>query len=87
MNKKKFAFICIAELFEFNIMPFDLTNAPATFQRLMDEVIDGVNWCLGSNYLDDLMNLDTVKNTENIYLKFSLESNNSSLVFFQIEVP
>jgi hypothetical protein len=31
--------------------------------------------------------LNTVKNTENIYLKSSLESNNSNLVFSQMEVP
>jgi hypothetical protein len=28
---------------------------PATFQRLMDKVVDGVDWHLKSDYLDDLM--------------------------------
>jgi hypothetical protein len=43
------------ELFEFNIMPSDLTNVPATFQRLIDEIVDRINWKLRSNYLDDFM--------------------------------
>ena len=29
---------------EFNVLPFELTNAPATFQRLMDYVLTGLHW-------------------------------------------
>src|SRR5690554_5661354 len=39
-------------LFEFNIMPFGLCNSPATFQRMMDEVI-GED--VGHDYLDDIL--------------------------------
>jgi hypothetical protein len=41
-------------LWEFNIMPFGLTDAPATFQRLIDVVLMGMTWqgCLA--YLDDI---------------------------------
>jgi putative transposase len=38
-DKEKTAFICSQGLFEYNVMPFRLTNAPATFQRMMDKTL------------------------------------------------
>ena len=35
-DRHKTAFICHQGLFELNVMPFGFTNAPGTFQRLMD---------------------------------------------------
>ena len=43
-DKEKTAFICSMGLFEFNVMPFGLCNAPATFQRMMDEVTADLDW-------------------------------------------
>jgi len=36
-------------------MPFVLCNAPATFQRLMDLVLSGVQWQQCLVYLDDII--------------------------------
>ena len=40
----KMAFCTHEGLFEFPVMPFGLCNAPATFQRLMDAVLAGLQW-------------------------------------------
>ena len=43
-DRKKTAFCTQEGLFEFNVMPFGLCNAPATFQQLMDCVLAGLQW-------------------------------------------
>ena len=53
-KKKKTAFACHKGLFEFNVMPFGLSNAPAVFQELMSVVLQGYN-DFGTVYLDDIM--------------------------------
>lgn len=42
-------------LFEFVRMPFGLCNAPATFQRLMQAVLSGLEWRSCFAYLDDVL--------------------------------
>ena len=43
-DKKKTAFSTKFGLFEFNTLPFGLTNAPAAFQRMMDAILHGLKW-------------------------------------------
>ena len=57
MNKKdkeKTAFACHRGLFDFNVMPFCLSNAPAVFQELMSVVLQGCDR-FATAYLDDIM--------------------------------
>ncbi|XP_026022288.1 uncharacterized protein LOC113021785 [Astatotilapia calliptera] len=49
------AFCTRTGLFEWNVMPFGLCNAPATFQRLMDRVLAGMQWETCLVYLDDII--------------------------------
>ena len=41
--------------YEFNVMSFGLTNAPATFQRLMDCVLAGLTFEQCLIYIDDII--------------------------------
>ena len=70
-DKQKTAFTTRRGLFEYNVMPFGLCNAPATFERLMETVLSGLHWQICLIYLDDIIiygktfnemisNLDTV---------------------------
>ena len=54
-NKEKTAFISSAGLWEFNFMLFRLCNAPATFQRLMDNILRDPEWEAGQDYIDDVI--------------------------------
>lgn len=49
------AFCTRKGLFQWNVMPFGLCNAPATFQRLMDRVLAGMQWETCLVYLDDIV--------------------------------
>lgn len=42
-------------LWRFNVMPFGLCNAPATFERLMERVLGQLQWQICLCYLDDIM--------------------------------
>ena len=54
-DKPKTAFVTRKGLFQFKVMPFGLCNAPATFQRLMDRVLVGLQWEQCLVYLDDIV--------------------------------
>ena len=52
-SQEKTAFTTPFGLFEFQVMPFGLNNAPATFQRMMNEVLqDCQEFC--RVYIDDV---------------------------------
>ena len=54
-DKEKTAFCTSEGLYEFNVMPFGLCNGPATFQRLMDLLLAGIQWNSCLVYLDDII--------------------------------
>jgi len=51
----KTTFVCHKGSFRFPKMPFGLCNAPATFQRLMDTVLAGLDFEICLAYLDDII--------------------------------
>ena len=51
----KTTFVCHRGTYRFPKMPFGLCNAPATFQRLMDTVLSGLNFEICLAYLDDII--------------------------------
>ncbi|CAI5658656.1 unnamed protein product [Oreochromis niloticus] len=54
-DKHKTAFVCPMGFFEFNRMPQGITNAPSTFQRLMEKCMGDINLKEVLVYLDDLI--------------------------------
>ena len=54
-DQSKTAFIILkGGIYEFNVMPFGLCNTSATFQRIVDEVFEGLNWEILVVYIDDI---------------------------------
>ena len=60
-NKEKTAYACHKGLFEFNVMPFGLSNAPAIFQELMSVILQGYNNFATANLDDTLIFSSTLE--------------------------
>ena len=56
-SKPKTAFSTRSGLYEFNVMPFGLSTAPATFERLMEIAMRGIQWRKCLVYLDDIISV------------------------------
>ena len=56
-DRPKTAFTTSKGPFQWRVMPFGLSNAPATFSRLMELVLRGLHWerCTCMVYLDDII--------------------------------
>ncbi|GES76231.1 enzymatic polyprotein, putative [Rhizophagus clarus] len=54
-DKEKTVFICSKGLYEYNVMPFGLKNAPGTFQRLMNEILSEYIGEFVVVYIDNIM--------------------------------
>ena len=96
--RKRQLFATHESLHEFLVMPFGLKNAPATFQRLMQQVLMGLNPTDGtpfvSVYIDDIMIFsrtqeDHIRHLE-LVLKMLTEANlklkPEKCIFFRQEV-
>ena len=93
-DKEKTAFTTQEGLFEFNVMPFGLCNAPATFQRLMDLTLSGMLWTECLVYLDDVVIFgrtfgDHLKNLDSVLRRLrgvNLKAKPSKCAFFRKQV-
>lgn len=54
-DKEKTAFATGSGLYHFTVMPFGLVNAPSTFERLMENVMRGLQWEECLVYMDDII--------------------------------
>ena len=54
-DQDKTAFVCPFGTFRYLKMPFGLRNAPATFQRLIDQFRNGLKDVFALSYLDDII--------------------------------
>nr|XP_061828743.1 uncharacterized protein LOC133614632 [Nerophis lumbriciformis] len=54
-DKAKTAFVCPLGFYEFNRMPQGITNAPSTFQRLMEHCVGDLNLKQALVFIDDLI--------------------------------
>ena len=54
-DRPKTAFVTKSGLWEFLVLPFGLSNAPSTFERCMETVLNGLQWTTCLIYLDDVI--------------------------------
>ena len=53
--KERSAFVTRSGLWQWKVLPFGLTSAPSTFERLMETVMRGLQWETLLIYLDDII--------------------------------
>ncbi|GFU50691.1 retrovirus-related Pol polyprotein from transposon 297 [Trichonephila clavipes] len=58
-DREKTAFITPEGLYKFKVMPFGLCNTPATFARMMDNLLRHLKWTMCLCYLDDIVFSET----------------------------
>ena len=93
-DKKKTAFITKYGLFQFARMPFGLCNAPATYCRVMNLILHGLNWDIVLAFLDDILvlgdsfetHLSNLRRVLQRFRKYGLHLKPKKCVLFQEEV-
>ena len=93
-DKEKTAFSTLQGHFEFNVMPYGLTNAPATFQRLMECTLACLTHEQCLIYLDDIIvfsssfpiHLERLRNVFTALPQAKLQLELSKCSFGQIQV-
>ena len=93
-DREKTAFCTPNGLFEFKVTPFGLCNGPATFQRLMDLVLAGLQMSHCLVYVDDVIIMgrsfqEHLHNLRKVFERLreaGLTWKPSKCVFFQTEV-
>ena len=94
-DKPKTAFVTNRGLYQFRVMPFGLCNAPATFERLMETVLFGLQWDICLIYMDDIIVFgksfeDMLKNLDVVFSRLAaaglkLKAKKSNLFAKQVE--
>ena len=76
-SREKTAFVTPYGLFQFRVMLFGLTNAPAIFQRLMQAVLMGLNPVGGqqfvSVYIDDVLVFSQTLEEHLVHLRLMIQ--------------
>ena len=93
-DKEKTAFTTGQGLRQFVVMPFGLSNVPATFERLMEQVLVGLPWTTCLVYLDDVIvhawcfqdELDRLREIFGRLRRANLKLNAKKCLLFQEEV-
>lgn len=93
-DKQKTAFVCPLGFWEFNRMPQGVTNAPSTFQRLMERCMGDLNRREALVFIDDLIIFsDTLEQHESRLLQvlnrlkeYGLKLSSEKCKFFQTSV-
>jgi hypothetical protein len=92
MNREKTAFSTSLGLYQFVSMPFGLCSSPSTFQRLMQNVLRGLQWEECQLYMDDVIvpgasfqeSLLRMEHTFDRLLSARLKLKLSKFIFFSI---
>ena len=93
-DREKTAFLTSMGLYQFTILSFGLTNAPACFQRLMQEVLRGLQWEECVLFMDDTIVPskdfeEGLERLEHVWERFSqagLKLKPSKCLYFQREI-
>lgn len=93
-DQSKTAFTTSHGLYQFKVMPFGLVNAPSTFQRLMEDVLRGLQWVESLLYMDDIITpgptvKESLRRLENVFkrlMEANLKLKPSKCIFFQKSV-